>query len=632
MNVNNFFVFLVFLSFSASDTHLDVRRIDLLVELVLLRRSPLVPFVITMNENCPEALMHMSCYILVVTALADDILTTINIVTKKIRNLLNQDLSLTTDSTREILKSEFSRYFSWLRLHQDGLIKVCRNNEIVCSVNKSVKAWLKGEEYESPHQIVESYRQKYSKYLTNMNISMRSFRVEDITQAVKDVTRDTIILNNILHSSSVESLATLNSSDHSENSNNNSDKNCNSSETIINISESMINVEHDNDLQRSPRRSSKESTPNLMDAIVKELCKSLSILCHKKMEFCINLNDDKSFFINSCPSNRRKKHNHHPPSSSSPHINNDICSLEFEKIKCDDSVSTSSYLVTNDNSTDSFEDIQSSDLRSLRPPSENFERIERASPSEFIEFESFTESLKIVTDNMSKSETSCDKSCDRSCLSAGTNTVDSDFLHGDTNGYPNPNDGSKLSIMNLHKKLIDLLVKHILLAASRTIAGGDAFLVLEDLYGGEGLLFSPRSYKRQQRNNPRHRHTPNLVNETDSIIDNSSVRSEEEDTTEKSETETPEISGGIRVSISSTGIKITLKEQYNLFLKHSIEQNMELTLPLISFECTTTTQISFTTSNPNPSPNPTQDIYDKLLYNAENFCHRTISIEPFIHK
>ena len=124
---------------------MDRRRIDLLVDLVLLRRSLLIPFVITMTENCPEALTHMSCHILVVSALADDILETINIVTKKVRNLLNQDLSLTTTSTREILKSEFSNYFKWLRQHQDGLIKICRNNEIFCSVDKSIKAWLKGE-------------------------------------------------------------------------------------------------------------------------------------------------------------------------------------------------------------------------------------------------------------------------------------------------------------------------------------------------------------------------------------------------------------------------------------------------------------------------------------------------------
>ena len=31
-------------------------------------------------------------------------------------------------------------------------------------------------------------------------------------------------------------------------------------------------------------------------------------------------------------------------------------------------------------------------------------------------------------------------------------------------------------------------------ASSRTTAGGDAFFILEDLYGGEGLIFSPRPY------------------------------------------------------------------------------------------------------------------------------------------
>ena len=110
-------------------------------------------------------------------------------------------LPLLNLTRQEILKSEFLRYFTWLRLHQDGLIKICRNNEIFCCVNKSVKAWLKCEEYESPAQILERYNQKYRKYLTNMNIPLQAFRIDDVKQAVKDIKRDTIMLNNIRYNS-----------------------------------------------------------------------------------------------------------------------------------------------------------------------------------------------------------------------------------------------------------------------------------------------------------------------------------------------------------------------------------------------------------------------------------------------
>jgi hypothetical protein len=174
------------LTLKDSDAELDDRRIRLLVELICLRRSPLIPFVITVSENCPEALTHMSCHLLAVSALADDITEAIAAVTKRVRHLISQDMrGLTSDRVRGILQPEFMRYFAWLRTHRDGLIKTCRNNEVVSSVDASVRAWLKGEEYESPVHIVEAYRQKYRDYLTHMPLPLQGFRPEDVRQALK---------------------------------------------------------------------------------------------------------------------------------------------------------------------------------------------------------------------------------------------------------------------------------------------------------------------------------------------------------------------------------------------------------------------------------------------------------------
>ena len=86
---------------------------------------------------------------------------------------------------------------------------------------------------------------------------------------------------------------------------------------------------------------------------------------------------------------------------------------------------------------------------------------------------------------------------------------------------------------------------------------------------------------------------------------------------------------GIEIEVTLTGIRVVLKEQYNLLLKESLEQNMELSLPLISFECTTTTHISFPTGS---SSDRTYGLYNTLLYNTEKVCQRTVSIEPLILK
>ena len=174
-----------------SDAELDDWRIRLLVELICLRRSPLIPFVITVSENVPEALTHMSCNLLAVSALADDISEAIDAVTKRVRHLISQDIrGLTSDLVRVVLQPEFKRYFGWLRAHRDGLIKTCRNNEVVSSVDASVRAWLKGEEYESPAHIVEAYRQKYRDYLTHMPLPPQGFRAEDVRQALKVMDHD----------------------------------------------------------------------------------------------------------------------------------------------------------------------------------------------------------------------------------------------------------------------------------------------------------------------------------------------------------------------------------------------------------------------------------------------------------
>ena len=710
--------------------------------MVLLRRSVLVPFVITMTENCPEALTHMSCNILVVNALADDIVDTIRILTKRVRNLLNKDLCLTTSSTREILKSEFLRYFTWLRLHQDGLIKICRNNEIFCCVNKSVKAWLKCEEYESPAQILDRYNQKYRKYLTNMNIPLQAFRIDDVKQAVKDIKRDTIMLNNIRYSSHDGELSQIKVTDgissvydsqnenkivddrdyhdfhknktdyiNGENINIYSNNDCNNStasqpcKTKNDCDNFNQNATEDDD-EEDPRKV------YLINAIVVELYQSLYAQCQQIMKFSVvssgdNLysikysnnrmnrreikkNDEKNTIENDNENERFTDVNLGNSDNKSHDMSNNTTVLEFENKKydhdneienekCDESsgdnpsVSTFSFIEVGHISVDSFEEISSRYEHSLSPSSQSRSRV----PSQYNCSCNMGRSVSTVIStssdclNASTTDSHTSYSCCTEIFSERVDGPVSRCADGNIDKVAmrvnSPN--SIQRVIKLHENVLEMLLNQVLLAASRTTAGGDAYVILENLYGGEGLLLSPRSYKTrheksktilehdgrdgmnnqgEKKNENRERKNLFAANNQDEIegincpnfydsdMDTNIDQMKSEKALEEKERKIKNLNSvencsGIDISISKSGIRVVLKEQYNLLLKESLEQNMELCLPLISFECTTTTNISFLSNDINENCF-IYDLYSKLVYNAENICRRTITIEPIIFK
>ena len=527
--------------------------------MVLLRRSVLIPFVITMTENCPEALTHMSCNILVVNALADDILETIGIITERVRSLLNKDLSLTSTSTREILKAEFSRYFTWLRLHQDGLIKICRNNEIFCCVDKSVKAWLKGEEYESSAQILDRYNQKYRKYLTNMNIPLQAFRIEDVRQAVKDIKRDTIMLNNIRYCphGGVSSRSRANQGNKNKelmvddreyhDYHRKKTKSCDSAngnkdcidDTIPDETSNIIPLYENNMNENNAQETDGEDSEkiNLVHAIVNELYKSLYPQSHQNSKFSVITNTDNSFSVKrlSYEIKKTKAHekneknivrnanerlsemnklrsNRHEDEKKNLKMNDvsersNISGLEFDedndkskidKDKCDDSigdnpsVSTFSFIELNRGSADSFEEISGAngDDHTLSPSSDTKSRV----PPKFNCNCSTGRSVSTLASTGNNSIKS-------STIAAHTSyTFSTDVLegavplccYGKVDSITSNNQTSNSSV-KLHENILEMLLNQVLLAASRTTAGGDAYIILENLYGGEGLLFSPKS-------------------------------------------------------------------------------------------------------------------------------------------
>lgn len=551
--------------------------------------------------------MHMSCHMLVVSALADEILETIRVVTRKIRTLLNKDLSLTTNSTKEILRSEFAHYFTWLRSHYEGLRKICRNNEIFSGVDQSVKAWLKGEEYESPAHLLVCYNQKYRKYLTNMNIPLQAFRIEDVQQATKDIRRDVVVLNDEKFSfhEGVSRRSGVRSDTRDR-------RDSNSSSISIDTIENGNN--HNDTSSKITNGSNSVEIKNecLAHAVVEEICKSLAAKSSIRMKFSVRANEDNSFSVKSyCPKSVLEKIDKHISKNVVPSLEDDS-SLEFEAVATDTtigadatSVSTSSYVDLGPVSEDALENLSVCEMSVVVWNSDEVLSISEYSIS--------------PPGGGSPVGLCSDRSVDSSQSTPESTAIDDISKPRDTISLSNS--------IKLHENLLEMLLNQVLLAASRTTAGGDAFFILENLYGGEGLLFSPRSYRTQI--SKQKAITENLKDEGvfGNLLSMYGGGGEGKEIDDDNILTKDKNYSGIAINISEGGICVVLKEQYDLLLKESLEQNMELSLPLISFECTTTTRIDFPS---HANSNRTYELYCKLLYNTEKICQRTVCIEPFM--
>jgi hypothetical protein len=142
----------------------------------------------------------------------------------------------------------------------------------------------------------------------------------------------------------------------------------------------------------------------------------------------------------------------------------------------------------------------------------------------------------------------------------------------------------------------------LLMATSRTYAGGDAFILLNDLYGGEGLMFC---------SNARSSAVPGLrfKQPTQSNKNNISSKSSHQQRRQRPFTSTPNLipsasnsdhlnaanSNGLlltSVAITARGMKVKLPMRYALYDTESLrncDTGLDGVTPLAVFECTTTT-------------------------------------------
>ena len=187
-----------------SDESTDGARVELAILLVDGRRSSIMSLDITLEENYALIIEGLVSHLLCVRALSDDIVEAIAANLQSLKEMLvvrsapplpSLPYSAERGSWKGCVRSAAGHLFSWLRENQRGMKRNCRNSEIVQSVNPSVRAWLREEEYSSPRDIIRSYHQKYARYLQDMRIPLHSFTHRDLEQAVKDLEREVTQLN-----------------------------------------------------------------------------------------------------------------------------------------------------------------------------------------------------------------------------------------------------------------------------------------------------------------------------------------------------------------------------------------------------------------------------------------------------
>lgn len=141
---------------------------------------------------------------------------------------------------------------------------------------------------------------------------------------------------------------------------------------------------------------------------------------------------------------------------------------------------------------------------------------------------------------------------------------------------------------------IELLTRFILIAVSRTYASGDAFFVLEDLYGGEGLCIRGNNGFNKKINNS--------------------------------------IGKKTKVKITLGYVLIQLYQSYDLYLADSIGTEESLITPLISFETKVDTLITLAQNPQVVSTQPTtqqlREMFLSLSISPEKVCHRLLTIHP----
>jgi hypothetical protein len=189
----------VYVMKTGSDKDLDDQRAALTARMISIRSSPIIPLSVTIEDYYSDVITFLACHLLSVKAVSKDIITAVGINSRALRDEIITGMSRAEKASKYsslgCIRKAAKHFFAWLRADEMSLSRACRSSEIVSSVDPSIRAWLKSEEYNSALEIISVYRQKYHPFLTNMKIPLQTFTNADIVQAFKDVNRESMLVN-----------------------------------------------------------------------------------------------------------------------------------------------------------------------------------------------------------------------------------------------------------------------------------------------------------------------------------------------------------------------------------------------------------------------------------------------------
>jgi hypothetical protein len=659
---------------SGSDESLDAARVDITVALLVFRLSSFVPWHLTIFENCPVALKYLTCALLGVKGLSDDVLEAITKVNCSIRSKLHGDdfaellHNEKVSAVSNVLRIHIGRYIKTIRMNSSRLTKYCRDNEVKLSLCPRIVAELKSENYDCPQDVLRVYQRKYKSLLTMVPIPLQSLLVRDIKQAMKDIQRERMVINGEAYFGTADTVDLT--SEHRTN------VKCDALGRIVGLLSTFI--------FGSAMVIGQKPAPeaNIQDVVGKDGLPACKAPASDLVTLPARVPCTKS--LTSIPEGAEneivKTNSADTTDTTSMELNkviDSLTSLEHvsEALHIDGEPEVLAEISGSSLSLATLSLFSSYGLHSISDPARNFSvehlvaflsddsgitptskghsescnsgvnslngsprAVLSATSDEYIERLVVAESPSLFcTKDGDVHSHACSRT--NSVINGPSTAVVSAFgdvsdcesittnnsaiaysrstslssacgVDDDLSAVPRqiqalqPVQGILYSIRQqkvieyaqLKENLLKLLLNYVILAACRTTAGGDAFVLLNHLYGGEGLGFCPSRNKRGG---------PEKVDEFST-----------------------------KIWIHDDKITVSLHDRYNLI---SIDDDFgEETSVLMSFTCTTTTQISMSAFKVNAATSPVpfaeplniEKFCRTLITNPDSVCKQFVTLRP----
>ena len=172
-------------------------RCTVMVALLKFRSTPweIIPLPLVAKLNLRNVLVEMTLNLLSVGGLCRDVDTAISTVHHEICHELASASRMNAEVLTLTLSRHCTDFFQWLHSNRKDLTRLCRAAEVISCIDPKLHAWLKGEEYESPMELVSTYNLKYKEALQSVALPFQPFDDDDVSQAQKDLQREVVHIN-----------------------------------------------------------------------------------------------------------------------------------------------------------------------------------------------------------------------------------------------------------------------------------------------------------------------------------------------------------------------------------------------------------------------------------------------------